>query len=219
MRREKKYHYIYKITNVLNNKYYIGMHSTDNLEDGYFGSGRKLSKAIKKYGKVNFKKEILEFLPNRSSLKEREKHLVNEDLLKDLLCMNLMIGGHGGYSEAGRLGGIKSALRTNKILKKRFKNEPLFLKAYQERGFIQAKKNWKDGKYKPVHLYGKNNGMYNKHHSIETKYKMSKNHKGKSNSQFGTCWITNGKENKKVKKENLILEKGWFLGRTIAPLV
>lgn len=42
---------------------------------------------------------------------------------------------------------------------------------------------------------------------------IKKNHgKGEKNSQFGTCWITNGKENKKIKKEETI-PNGWKLGR------
>ena len=52
------YHYFYKITNKLNNHYYYGIHSTDNLNDGYMGSGRKLRRAINKYKKV--KKEYLD---------------------------------------------------------------------------------------------------------------------------------------------------------------
>jgi hypothetical protein len=61
----RKYHYIYKITCNVSNRYYIGMHSTDNLEDGYFGSGKRLWFSINYHGKKNHSKEILEFLESR----------------------------------------------------------------------------------------------------------------------------------------------------------
>ena len=58
----------------------------------------------------------------------------------------------------------------------------------------------------------------NKKHSSDTKELMSLVRKGtgigEKNSQFGTCWITDGFENKKVKKEDAIPE-GWKLGRTL----
>ena len=52
----RKYHYIYKTTNLINQHYYIGMHSTNNLEDGYIGSGKKLWSQISYHGKENFNK-------------------------------------------------------------------------------------------------------------------------------------------------------------------
>ena len=93
--RQRKYHFIYKTTNLINNKYYIGMHSTDNLDDGYIGSGSRLWRSIQYYGKENFKVEILEFLNDRTSLKTREREIVNEEAIKDPMCMNLALG--GGY--------------------------------------------------------------------------------------------------------------------------
>ena len=69
------------------------MHSTDNLEDGYMGSGKRLRRSLNKYGKENFKFEILEFLPNRETLKEREKELVNLNEVMKKECLNLTIGG------------------------------------------------------------------------------------------------------------------------------
>jgi len=95
-RKQYTIHYIYKTTNILNGKFYIGMHSTFNLEDGYLGSGKRLRYSINKYGKENHKKEILEYCKNREELKEREKQIVTEDLIQKQLCINLKIGGEGG---------------------------------------------------------------------------------------------------------------------------
>lgn len=72
------------------------MHSTDDLEDGYMGSGKRLWRSIRKYGLDNHTREILEFLADRKSLKNREAEIVNENMLKDPNCMNLVIGGGGG---------------------------------------------------------------------------------------------------------------------------
>lgn len=91
------------------------MHSTDNLDDGYFGGGYRIRNSIKKHGKSNHKKEILEFLESRDLLKAREREIVNEEILLDPLCMNLVLGGEGGWGfisekharDFSRLGNLK----------------------------------------------------------------------------------------------------------------
>lgn len=213
-RKQKKYHFIYKTTNLINGKYYIGMHTTDNLNDGYVGSGKKLWYSINKYGKENFKCEILEILPNKSSLKKREKELVNEDLLKDPMCMNLTIGGGDGFYYINKkginnksnqfiLGGEASA--------KKLKTDDVWRFKHSQIASENLKKSHRNGKIKYDTFTGKK-------HTEETKRKISEansiKQKGENNSQFGSKWITNGKENKKIKM-NDILPYGWNLGRRI----
>ena len=60
----KKFHYFYRIENIINNFYYYSIHSTDNLNDGYMGSGRCLKRAQKIYGIENFVKTITYFYIN-----------------------------------------------------------------------------------------------------------------------------------------------------------
>lgn len=66
------YYFIYQTTNLINNKKYIGQHQTENIDDGYLGSGVLLQKAIKKYGKENFSRQILCFANNKDELDSLE---------------------------------------------------------------------------------------------------------------------------------------------------
>lgn len=91
-----QYHYLYKITNLINQKIYIGVHSTDNIDDSYFGSGVALHRAINKYNKDNFKKEILEWFDWKCESLQREAEIVNEEFVKRNDTYNLKTGGIGG---------------------------------------------------------------------------------------------------------------------------
>jgi len=95
MRKDKQYHYIYKTTNLLNGRYYYGMHSTDIIEDGYLGSGTYLRRAIKKHGKENFNREIIEYCKTRTELKSREIDIVNLQEVANKNCYNCVTGGEG----------------------------------------------------------------------------------------------------------------------------
>jgi hypothetical protein len=69
------------------------MHSTFDLNDGYIGSGLYLWRSIQKYGRNNFKTEILEYCKDRASVVLREKEIVTITLINEPLCMNLITGG------------------------------------------------------------------------------------------------------------------------------
>lgn len=89
------YHYFYKITNLKNNKYYYGVHSTRNLEDNYMGSGAIIRKIINKYGTEFLHKDILKFFKSAEEMFNYEKEFVNEDVINDPNCYNLVGGGNG----------------------------------------------------------------------------------------------------------------------------
>ena len=204
-RKERKYHYIYKITCLKNGRYYIGMHSTDNLEDGYMGGGKKVKNSIKKYGKDVHKKEILEFAENREILGKREFELVNEELLTDPLCMNLCKGGHyydRGWTDDDREKGRNKLLLLSK--------DPKWIKIHS--GLIsEALKKLPSDEFK--------NGFKNKLHTENGKEEIGKKNsikqKGERNSQFGMIWVYNDddKINKKISPDELpLLSQEWKRG-------
>ena len=205
MRKEKKYHYIYKTVNILSGKYYIGMHSTSNLDDGYLGSGTRLRYSINKHGKDNHKVEILEFVDTREELKKREEEIVNLNEIAKVDCMNLKVGGQGGFSSEEHR--VKALISSRVSFKKNLTENEEYRNKVFKTLYDNCRKAYKDGKL---------NGMQNfkgKKHSEESKEKMRKpKNVGQDNSQFGKCWITNENENKKIYRGDNI-PSGWRLGR------
>lgn len=131
------YFYSYKITNNINNKQYIGVHRTNNLDDGYMGSGVLLKKAQRKYGIENFSKEILKYYLSETEMYNDEKNLI-ENFKPEY---NLHEGGSGGWkyvNENGLCGYI--------VANERYKNM-----SQEEKHQINIKKS------RPGDL----NGMYN----------------------------------------------------------
>lgn len=200
--------YVYKTTNLKNGHFYYGVHKTNKLNDGYLGSGKIIIQAIKKYGKENFKKDILKFFDSYEEALIFESKIVNENLVNPL-CYNLKNGGAGGFKREDYLKGSKRG--AEKFKEKFLDNE--YVKIHKERTRKHFLNLYKEGKLK-----GGNNSFLGKRHTDETKkiigMKNSNNQRGNKNSQFGTCWITNGIQNKKIFKGSLIPE-GWKLGRKI----
>jgi hypothetical protein len=215
--KRKRIQFVYKTTNLLNGTYYIGVHSTWNLDDGYIGSGKRLGRAIKKYGKENFKREILQFFETNKEAYEYEAHLVNEERIKDELCLNLKPGGSGGCTPEVQQIRSKAG---GKSFKDKFENDENFRNKIQSNLESLRNKLKTDLDYREKFCLSiKNNKRFEgKSHTEDSKQKMRESSKGKgtsdSNSQFGTCWITNGTQNMKIRKGYSIPE-GWSLGRKI----
>lgn len=162
---------IYKTTNIVNGKIYIGKDVKD--KPSYYGSGKILSLAIKKYGKKNFKKETIDTASNMNELSKKEIFWINHYSSTDRdIGYNICLGGEGGDT----------------ISNNPFYTKKKFTKEHKEK----ISKNHAD-------VSGKNNPMFGKTHTPEvreilrlintnrkvskkTKRKMSKNNTGELNS-------------------------------------
>lgn len=112
MNKEKKYNLIYKTTNLINNKIYIGVHCTDDLNDGYIGCGIRspkntlgecpFHKAVRKYGYENFNREVLYNFDTRELAFWYEKYIVDKEFINRQDTYNASPGGRGG-SKKGRI--------------------------------------------------------------------------------------------------------------------
>ena len=87
---------LYETTNLVNGKKYRGIHKTNNLEDGYLGSGTALKLAVKKYGEENFSRDIIEFCETYDELLIKESVYVDDEWVKDKSNYNLKTGGQSG---------------------------------------------------------------------------------------------------------------------------
>ena len=205
------FYYLYQIINKVNNKIYVGVHKTKDMNDGYMGSGKVIKRAIEKHGTDNFQKDILEFFDNQESMYVREKEIVTEEFLSRDDVYNLRRGGTGGWDYINkyklnyefsitdqRQGGSAGGTTLKKLKKGIFAPGVVWHKLTHTdslRGSAIAQLPCNIEKRKEV-------------------YNSIKHQQGNLNSQFGTMWITNGIENKKIKRMNTISE-GWRKGRSM----
>jgi hypothetical protein len=211
------FYIVYKVTNQLDGKYYIGSHKTKILDDGYMGSGKYLKRAQEKYGVENFNKEILFVFDNAEEMYKKEAELVNEDFLVTENTYNLKVGGFGGwdyinstnqnlYGMNGQTGYGGENLRQSPWIRTDLTGD--------DRNSIKRKLSMLQHKR---YENGVPNGFKGKHHTEETKRiigsKSTINQAGSKNSQYGTCWVwCESVGNKKIHKDELneYIQAGWI---------
>jgi hypothetical protein len=184
---------------------YVGKHQTTNLDDGYMGSGKILRDAIKLYGVENFHKEILFVFDNEAEMNRTEAEIVTEEFILRDDTYNLCVGGQGGFSHINKVG-------LNNSSAQRSKAKELTVKRNQNGS--GRSDQFKEKVSNTLRGRKLSDGMLNKKHREETRQKMSESHGGSKNSQFGSFWITNGVENRKLSNADVI-PTGWQRGRKL----
>lgn len=154
------FYYTYKITLLkgsLTGHYYYGKHRTNNLNDGYAGSGRVIKSYYKKYSKIEgitYVKSILQFYNTLEELNIAEEILIGDKYNTDPLCLNLIPGGTG----KGRNKGYKHSIETKRKM------------SDAKKGIVFSEKHRKN-------ISNSKKGISHKL-SEETKQKISESHKG-----------------------------------------
>ena len=202
------YHLIYRITNKKNGKIYIGKHSTKNPYDDYMGSGKRILRALKKYGIENFSKEILFCFTNEKEAFLKEEELVTEEFIDREDTYNMMLGGKGYQSGEnhpmyGRRGEDSPVFgEKNGMYGKSPSQETKDKISKANKGKHVGEKNPMYG----VHRYGEKNPMYGKKHNKETRDKISKANKGKPSPRKGVHLSQEIKD--KISKSHIGIQAG-----------
>jgi len=195
-----KVHYLYKIENKLNKKIYIGIHSTENIDDGYMGSIALVSQAIEKYGKNNFSKTILEYCDSREKLVELEKKIVNKEFVARRDTYNLSVG---------RGGATSTWEKSNEKIAYKLKNDPVWVEARSYNTSLGVRNAMEKGKCSTA----TREFQMLRAEKRKATYAKNKHQQGENNSRYGRRAINNGITWKWVQKEEVEkhLDAGWKL--------
>jgi hypothetical protein len=191
---------VYKTTNKINGKIYVGVHKQKNLDfDGYYGSGILLSRAIVKYGIENFYRETLFVFDNIKDCYQKEKEIVNENFCKDDMTYNIAVGGCGGCTTVGydeyKIKLIKEKAKKTNLERGNYIYTGEKLKKSQER-------------MKAVRIQPNNLGIKHEGIELENIRMAAKQRRGKY------FWITDGINTKNIGANEEIPE-GWYRGRGV----
>jgi hypothetical protein len=210
------YYLVYKVTNHVNDKIYIGVHKTEDKNDGYIGSGKVLKRAIEKYGVEHFTKEILYECESKEEMFQKEADIVDEEFVSRMDTYNIKCGGFGGWDH------IDSSGKNNPFYDVHYHrygvDNPFYGKHHTKEAKISISKKAKECFKRQGHPWD------GRKHTEESKKKIGKansvHQSGEGNSHYGKCWIYSLKEKKSIsiKKEELekYIQNGWLKGRKMS---
>lgn len=189
--KDRPYHYVYKITNLVNGNIYVGMRSSifkPEEDIKYMGSSVTVEAAIEKHGLENFKKEIVQSFPTREEAFALEGEIVNSEFVSRKDTYNHKVGGQGvGCGEDHPRFGVEITKEHKKKLNqgsvdfwKNLSDEERESRANNAR---EHQKNlWQDPEYRERQMkrMTETPPMSGKSHSEESRSRMSESAKNRS---------------------------------------
>lgn len=163
------FYYLYEVKNNLNQMIYIGVHKTQNINDDYMGSGKRLKNAIIKHGIKKFSKTILEFFNTPEEMFAKEKEIVTDSFLLRKDTYNIRRGGTGGFGVYHSQKAVKAnRIRTQQRKIKYYESPKLCLKCSQQLTYKKRK-----NKFCSKSCATEYNNLIRGAHTEETKLKIS----------------------------------------------
>lgn len=220
------YYLIYKITNTVNNKIYIGKHQTNNKDDNYMGSGKILSEAIKKYGIDKFKKEILFECDSLEEMNQKEADIVDEEFVARLDTYNVKLGGQGGWD-------FVNSKNLNNKSNQCYLGYQKGLKQYCINNYDELMQIMKSNIQREkitkglLRYYSEHQHQWvGRKHNDESKKKIGRansiHQKGENNSQYGKIWICHFEKKQSISILKSEFDKykndGWMEGRVVGDI-
>lgn len=206
---------VYEIRNNINGKIYVGVHGTTDVNDNYYGSGKLIAAAIKKYGKEAFSKRIIQVFDTLDEALLLEKQIVNENFVLDQNTYNIALGGGlgGEYLNGFSFRGKKHSPETIEKIRQ-FRTGKSFLTEEAKQSIIKSNKENTDRKRK-ISQSLKGRAKTTEHKEKIKKKLLSRKpediprgYKRKTRQM----WINNGKHSTRINF-SMEVPPGWQKGR------
>jgi hypothetical protein len=201
------YHFVYRTTCTLTSNYYVGVHSTSNLDDGYLGSGLRVRRSIQKNGESSHVREILRFFETAQEAYDYEKEIVTDEFISNPLVMNIVPGGKGGWGTSAQQS-VRWAKANAKMNELRA-TDPTWVQKFSHSCSESNKESYLNGtrqatgfhisQEKMVELSKTDEALKKRRDSL----RKIDHQQGEKNSQYGTCWVTKDGHTLKVKLQCL----------------
>lgn len=215
---------VYQTTNLVNGKIYVGIHTTENPDDSYLGSGELLRAAIQKYGTTSFKKEVLFVFDNPEEMAAKEAEIVTREFVDREDTYNLVPGGHQGdawyqaWKNIPRETRIEAQKKSRVSYRERLRTDPTFLEKVRALG---SQLSALSARMEAEGLLSREAFTFEgRKHADDSRRKMSEAKKGRydgeRNPSFGRVWVcVPGVMERKIPVSELEVywESGWIRGR------